>query len=290
MKIKGRDKIQYQLFLIPAVVLFTVFVMVPLVMCFVYSFTNYTVGKPLEFVGLKNYIAALKDDLVVDSIGFTLLFAVVTTVGITVLALILAIAFTKNCYTGKLQRAVLYFPSCISLMVAGYAWRNLMASGGEGLINRIIMLFGGEAVGWLSSPFWAKMGIFIVALWIDLGWCATLFYAYIQSIDESLYEVALMEGANAFQKAWYVTIPLIWPSVMINLTLLLSQGLKVYEIPQALTTGGPMRTTYTMTHAILVRGITEWEFGIASATGVIIFLMTAVLCAIQLKLGEKKEG
>lgn len=289
MKISRSDKIIYRLFTLPAVLLFTVFVIAPLVLCVIYSFTDYTVGKAASFVGIKNYIEVFQDEIVLESIGFTLLFAGITTVVITVLALILAILFTRDSYTGKLQRALFYFPSCISLMVAGYAWRNLMASDASGLINRILSVFGLGPVGWLSDPLWAKVGVIIVAVWIDLGWCATLFYAYIQSIDASFYEVARLEGANAFQKARYVTIPMIWPSIVINLMLLLSQGLKVYEIPQSLTKGGPMTSTYTVTHAILVRGVTEWDFGVASATGVLVFLLTTVLCMIQMRLTEGKE-
>ncbi len=289
MKISRSDKIIYRLFTLPAVLLFTVFVIAPLILCVIYSFTDYTVGKAASFVGIKNYIEVFQDEIVLESIGFTLLFAGITTVVITVLALILAILFTRDSYTGKLQRALFYFPSCISLMVAGYAWRNLMASDTSGLINRILSVFGLGPVGWLSDPLWAKVGVIIVAVWIDLGWCATLFYAYIQSIDASFYEVARLEGANAFQKARYVTIPMIWPSIVINLMLLLSQGLKVYEIPQSLTKGGPMTSTYTVTHAILVRGVTEWDFGVASATGVLVFLLTTVLCMIQMRLTEGKE-
>lgn len=290
MKRKRSDKIIYQLFTLPAVLLFTVFVMAPLVLCVIYSFTDYTVGKEMTFVGLKNYFEVFKDDIVIGSIGYTLQFAVISTVGITVLALILAILFTKDSHTGKLQRAVFYFPSCISLMVAGYAWRNLMTSDPAGLINQVLAIFHFGPVKWLADPTWAKVGVMIVAIWIDLGWCAMLFYAYIQSVDASLYEVARLDGANAFQKAWYVTIPMIRPSIIVNLTLLLSQGLKVYEVPQALTKGGPMTSTYTITHAILVRGVTEWDFGIASATGVFVFILTTVLCILQLKLTEKKEG
>lgn len=290
MERKRRDKIIYQLFTLPAVLLFTVFVMAPLALCIIYSFTDYTVGKKMTFVGLKNYFEVFKDDIVVGSISYTIQFAVISTISITVLALILAILFTKESHTGKLQRAMFYFPSCISLMVAGYAWRNLMTSDADGLVNRVLAIFHCGPIQWLSDPFWAKVAIMIVAIWIDLGWCAMLFYAYIQSVDESLYEVAKLDGANAFQKAWYITIPMIRPSIIVNLTLLLSQGLKVYEIPQALTKGGPMTSTYTVTHAILVRGVTEWDFGIASATGVFVFILTTVLCILQLKLTEKKEG
>ncbi len=283
-----RAHLQYQLFILPAFLLFTVFVIAPLVLCIFYSFTDYSVGKAVSFVGLKNFGAVIRDSMVRDSIGFTLVFAVVTTIVITILALVLAILFTKPCYTGKLQRAIFYFPSCISLMVAGYAWRNLLASDKSGLINQIIMRFGGKPIQWLSTPLGAQISVILVAIWIDLGWCATLFFTYIQSIDQDLYEVAILEGANAFQKAWYVTIPMIWPAVVVNLTLLLSQGLKVYEIPQSLTQGGPMKATYTITHAILVRGVTEWDFGTASATGVVIFLITTVLCILQMKLAERE--
>ena len=117
-----------------------------------------------------------------------------------------------------------------------------------------------------------------------------LFYAYIQAIDPALYEVARLEGANGFQKARYVTVPMIVPAIAVNLTVLLSQGLKVYEIPQSLTKGGPVTATYTMTHAILVRGVTEWKFGEASAIGVLVLIITAVLCLLQIKFMEKGEA
>ncbi|WP_077533642.1 carbohydrate ABC transporter permease [Massiliimalia massiliensis] len=289
MKNRLRNKISYQIFMLPAFLLFTVFTVVPLIMCLVYSFTNYSSHREMDFVGLENYIKAFQDELVRNSIGYTLVFTIVTTLGITALSLIVAILFARDSHTGGFQRAVFYFPSCISLMVAGYAWRSFFASDENGLINKIICFFGGNQVGWLSDSTAAQIAVIIVAIWFDLGWCAVLFYAYIQSIDPSLYEVAKLDGANGFQKAWYVTIPMIVPAIAVNLTVLLSQGLKVYEIPQSLTKGGPVTATYTMTHAILVRGVTEWKFGEASAIGVLVLIITAVLCLLQIKFTEKGE-
>lgn len=290
MKMSLKQKISYQIFMLPAVLFFTVFTVVPLLMCLVYSFTNYSANKQMDFVGIENYIKVFEDDLIRGSIGFTLAYTIITTVGITVLSLILAIVFARDSHTGALQRAIFYFPSCISLMVAGFAWKNFFSADANGLINKIIEAFGGSTISWLSNPFAAQIAVIIVALWFDLGWSAVLFYAYIQSIDPSLYEVAKLDGANAVQKACYVTVPMIMPAIAVNLTVLLSQGLKVYEIPQALTKGGPVTATYTMTHAILVRGVTEWKFGEASAVGVVVLIITAVLCLLQIKLTEKGEA
>jgi raffinose/stachyose/melibiose transport system permease protein len=293
MKLRTKDKIIYEMFLLPSVLLFTVFIIIPLIMCVVYSFTDYSIysiGKTMNFTGASNYIKALQDEVVRGSIGFTLIFAGITTVLITVLALVLAILFSVRSYTGSFQRALFYFPSCISLMVSGYAWRLLFSSDVNGLINQVIEWLGGSPIAWLSNSMAARIAVILVAVWVDLGWCAVLFYSYIQSIDPSLDEVAMIEGANPFQKAWYITIPMIAPAITINLTVLLSQGLKVYEIPQALTKGGPVTATYTITHAILVRGVTEWKFGLASAIGVIILIMTAVLSLLQIKISERGEA
>lgn len=284
-----RDSIAYMLFLLPALLVFSVFVIAPLIVCVGESFTDYTIGQPISFVGLSNYISAFKDSIFQAGMGFTLLYTFVTTVVITVLALILAIVFSKPCYTSGIQRVIFYFPSCISLMVAGYAWRYLLASDSEGLVNIILGLVGIDNVCWLSDPTAARFSVFMVAVWMDLGWCGVLFLGYIQSIPEDLYEVARLEGANQFQQAIHITIPMIMPSITINLTVLLAQGLKVYELPQSLTKAGPANATLTITHALLSRGVTEWRFGLASAFGVIILIMTSVLCFLQIRLTERYE-
>lgn len=284
-----REDHQFYLFLLPAVAIFTLFVVVPLVMCMGQSFTNYTIGKPLQFVGFKNYLSAFRDPIFQDGFSYTILYTVVTTILLTLLGIVIAIVFSQKCYFSSLQRIVLYFPSCISLMVAGFVWRYLLSSDVDGLVNMLLGLLGLPSVNWLSGATEAKIATLIVGIWVDLGWCGVLFLSYIQAIPQDLYMVAHLEGATQFQQARYITIPLITPAITINLTVMLAQGLKVYELPQALTKGGPMTVTNTITHALLTRGVTEWQFGLASAFGIIIFLMTAVLSFLQIKLTERFE-
>ena len=292
MRIRSRtvDTAKYLAFLLPAVVLYTTFTIVPLVMCIRNSFTDYSATSTGAFVGLENYIAAFRDPLIVQGFGFTVLYTAVTTLFITLFALALAIVFSRSFYTGGFVRAAFYFPSCVALMAIGYAWRYLLSSDSDGLVNMILNKVGFPSVLWLSDPTAARLAVIIVAIWIDLGWCATLFYAYIQSIPPELYEAARLDGATVFQQSRHITVPMIMPSIVINLTVLLAQGLRVYELPQALTKGGPATATNTITHALLTRGVTEWKFGRASAIGVIILVMTTVLCMIQMKLLERKGG
>lgn len=284
-----QEDVQYHLFLVPALAVFTLFVIVPLLLCIGQSFTNYSIAEPLRFVGLQNYLSAFRDPIFQDGFSFTLLYTFITTIVLTVLGLILAIVFSKPCHTSGLQRIIMYFPACISLMVAGFAWRYLLSSDAEGLINILLGKIGIEPVYWLSGMTEAKISVILVGIWIDLGWCGVLFLSYIQAIPEDMYEVAHLEGANQIQQAWYITIPMIMPAITINLTVLLAQGLKVYELPQALTRGGPMTETSTITHALLTRGVTEWQFGLASAFGVIILVLTAVLSYLQISLTERLE-
>jgi len=288
---KLKKNLQFELFLIPALFFYTLFIIVPLFQGFGYSVTNLHIKtRATDFVGLKNFIDILGDDIIKNSISFTFMYTLATVVLVTAAAIPLALVFDANSHTKNLQRAIFYFPSCVSALIMGFTWRYLLSSDDGGFVNSIIInVFHGHSVNWLSDPVIAQLSNVLVCIWIASGWNATIYLAYLQSIPHEYYEAAYIDGASYIQRVRHITLPLLAPAMTISVMTLLTGGLKLYELPYALTDGGPMRVTHTFTHAIVVRGITEGNYGRASALAVVLFIIIMVFTYVQVSVMSKRE-
>jgi raffinose/stachyose/melibiose transport system permease protein len=158
------------------------------------------------------------------------------------------------------------------------------------ILNKVLhTLFHVGSQPWLSDPMLAKLSIIIVAAWAGVGWHAVLYLAFLQSIPKDYFEAAAIDGASKFQQIRYITLPLLAPAMTISVMLLLTGGLKVFEIPLALTKGGPGFETNTITQVIVLRGITEARFGLASAMSIVFFLIVLLIAYFQVTMMQKRE-
>lgn len=283
--------LQYELFLLPILIVYTLFTIFPLLRSFMLSLTDFN-GYSLDynFVGFKNYIKLFSDDAIVSGISFTLIFALGTTLLITVLAIPLALLLDRPFLTRNVHRAIFFFPSIPSGLLLAFIWGFILSPVGSGVLNTILKnVFRMGPQPWLSDPVLAKISTIIVATWASTGWHAVLYLAFLQSIPRDYYEAASIDGANRWQLTRYITLPLLAPAMTVSVMLLLTGGLKVFEIPFALTKGGPGFETHTITQVIVLRGISETQFGLASAMSVVFFLIVLVIAYFQVTLMQKRE-
>lgn len=283
--------LQYELFLLPILIVYTLFTIFPLLRSFMLSLTDFN-GYSLDynFVGFKNYIKLFSDDAIVSGISFTLIFALGTTLLITVLAIPLALLLDRPFLTRNVHRAIFFFPSIPSGLLLAFIWGFILSPVGSGVLNTILKnVFRMGPQPWLSDPVLAKVSTIIVATWASTGWHAVLYLAFLQSIPRDYYEAASIDGANRWQLTRYITLPLLAPAMTVSVMLLLTGGLKVFEIPFALTKGGPGFETHTITQVIVLRGISETQFGLASAMSVVFFLIVLVIAYFQVTLMQKRE-
>jgi len=282
--------LQYQLFFLPIIVVYSVFTMYPLLKTWLLSFTNFDGYNPnYKFIGIKNYVAIFYDEAILSALSFTLLYTVLSVVLTTVVAIPLAIVLNMNTYTKNLQRSVFFFPSVMSGLLIGYVWGYIFSPLESGVLNTFLTsVLGLEPVSWLSDPTLSRLSSVIVHVWAIAGWHAVLYLAFMQSIPKDYYEAASIDGATALQRVRFITIPLLRNAMAVSVMLILTGSLKVYEIPFALTNGGgPGYTNYTITQVTILRGISELQMGKAAAMSIVFFLMVMAFTFLQFHTMQK---
>lgn len=288
---KFTRQLQFQSFLLPVIVVYTLFTIYPLLKSLFLSFTNFGGYTNIyDFVGFKNYAQIFVDDAILSAISYTLLFTFSKTLLVTVLAIPLAMILDQNFITRNLHRAIFFFPSIPSGLLLAYIWGFILAPIGSGVLNTILkQLFNIGSQPWLSDPILAKLSTIFVATWAITGWHAVLYLAFLQSIPKDYYEAASIDGANRFQQTRFITLPLLAPAMTVSVMLLLTGGLKVFEIPFALTKGGPGFETLTVTQVIVQKGITETQYGLASAMSIVFFLIVLAIAIFQVTMMQRRE-
>ena len=291
MKAKLRKELPYLLFILPAFIVYTVLTVIPLAQTLGLSFTNwdgYSMSN-LSFTGLKNFKMVLADRSMKTALLNTCFYSIVFPLVTTVFAIPLSLVLNSGMKTKNLQRAVFFFPSVPSAIILGYLWAYILSPTGNGLLNKLLGLFGINPVMWLAVPKWAMFSVLLVNLWSVVGWHACIYLAQLQSIPTEYYEAANVDGATAWQKFRYITFPMLASAMTVSVMLLLLNSMKLYDLPFALTSGGPGTSTTLVSQIIIKTGFVEKSYGKATAMSTILFVFIAIVSVIQLKLMKKRE-
>lgn len=287
-----RKKIYKGYFTVPAVLLYTLLFMVPVVLNFVYSFTNWNAirmtGETAKFIGFDNYIKIFQNPELVSVIVRTLFFAVVTTVFKNVIGFLLALAFNEGLKTKNILRAIFFLPAMLSPLIIGLIFGSIFMK--NGFANQFLTAIGLEEMtkAWLTTKDTALGTTMFVEIWRQVGFNMVIYLAGLQLIDKGYYEAAAVDGANKRQQLIYITLPRMIPSLIINLLLALSQGLKAFDIVFVLTGGGPNGAT-ELINTLVFREFGKKLYGMSSAYGVILFIITAVAGLLVLKIKDSKD-
>ena len=284
MKVKLRKEL-------PAFIVYTILTVIPLVQTLGLSFTNwdgYSMSH-LSFTGLKNFRLVFADRSMKTALLNTCFYSIVFPLVTTVFAIPLSLVLNSGMKTKNLQRAVFFFPSVPSAIILGYLWAYILSPTGNGLLNKLLGLFGIHPVMWLAVPKWAMFSVLLVNLWSVVGWHACIYLAQLQSIPTEYYEAANVDGATAWQKFRYITFPMLASAMTVSVMLLLLNSMKLYDLPFALTSGGPGTSTTLVSQIIIKTGFVEKSYGKATAMSAIFFVFIAVISVIQLKLMKKRE-
>lgn len=286
-----REASANQLFLVPIAAVFIVLFVIPLGQTFYWSLTDFTgYSTDVNLVGLANYQVILTDPSMLAGLTFTLMFAVGTTVLITCCAIPLALAFNRRFVGRNVVRSLFFFPAIPSMAVLGLVWTYILSPLGSGVLNSVLeSLFGIGPYPWLANATLAQISVIVVGVWGGAGWHAMLYLAYLQSIPSEYYEVATIDGASRRQQFLYITLPLLTPAIVISQFLLVTGGLKVFDLPFTLTGGGPGFATYTITQSIITSGVGQGRYGLASALAVLFTVAVAVLAIGQLLISRRVE-
>lgn len=277
-------------FVVPILIVFVVLYLIPMVQSIYYSFTDFNgyVATP-KFIGFTNYIRIWADSSMLSALGFTLFYAVATTVLVTALAIPLALILNRRFVGRGFVRSIFFFPAVPSVAILGLVWGFMLNPLGSGAINSIVGYLGMAPIPWLSDQTLAPISVVLVALWTQTGWHAMLYLAYLQSLPSDIFEAAKIDGANRWQEFKSLTLPLLTPAITVSQLLLLTSGLKVYDLPFTLTKGGPGFATRTLTQSIIENGIAQSDIGKASALGVLFLIAVGLIIVAQLALSRRLE-
>lgn len=227
------------LFILPAFLIYLLFSIVPFLYTVFYSFTDYTDMNPvnLHFVGISNYLKVFHTPLMTTAIKNSVIYAILLTSFQTILALPLAVVLDKKLKTRNLLRAVYFFPAVFSSLIIGYLWNFIMSSSDYGLVNNLFHRMGLETFNFFTANR-ALFSVIFTQVWQWTGWAMVIYLANLQSISKDLYEAADIDGTSGLQRFFYITLPLMCPSVKIIVVTGLIGGMKVFDIIYSMTSGG----------------------------------------------------
>ncbi|MFN8449978.1 MAG: sugar ABC transporter permease [Anaerolineae bacterium] len=289
---KNRDQREQALvgylFVLPDLIGLIVFIIGPMLLAFVISFSDWRLTGVPEFVGIKNYEIILKDPKFGASLGRTILYTIGYVPVVYTLSLGLAVLLTRKVRGNTFFRTLYFMPIAMSMVVAGVIWR-FMFDPGNGLINDIFRSVGLPALQWTGNVQSAMVSVLIVSVWKSAGYFMIILLAGIQDIPSDYIEAAQIDGANRWQIFRRVIMPLLKPTSFFVIVILSINALQAFDQIYVMTRGGPAQATYTLLMYIYEKGFREWNFGYAAAMAVVLFAMIFVLTLIQVRFFRSTE-
>lgn len=276
------------LLIVPALALYFVFVVYPLFGGIFYSMTDWDgVRRTFHFIGLQNYINIMHDKFVLEPMRNTFIYAFFNTIFLNILGLLMAIGAESVRRGRNIFRALLYIPSVLSAILVGFVFNFIFDKSIGALGQQLgIEVMANNLLG--SKSFALAMGI-LVTSWKSAGWYMVVYIAGLHNIDQSLYDAASVDGVTGWKRFWYVTFPLLAPSVTINMVLAVERSFKQYDLMYALTGGGPGRASELISMTIYNESFTNKRAGYGTALGVILFLIIVAITLFQMKVLRKRE-
>lgn len=278
-------------FMIPALAFFIVFWIYPVLQLFYYSVTDFNgINYNFNFIGLKNYARIFKNGTVFNSLKITVIYAAITVVLSNLIGLAMAIALNTRIHWKGFFRTAAFFPTLFSAIVVGFIWSYVYMPT-NGMIANLITLFGGNGSTFnpLGNFHTALLAIAIVEVWKGFGTTMIIYLAGLQTVDESVLEAGRIDGCNEWQLTRLVKLPMIRPTITINVILAIINGLKAFDYSFIMTNGGPGRSTKTLMFQIYEIAFTDQKMGRASAFSVVAFLFIIIVTMILLVFMNKRE-
>ena len=268
------------LFYLPAILLFLGFTIYPLVNGFILSLSNWNGYSPSRsFIGLGNYFRLASDPVFHNTLINTFIYGFGSTILQQVLGLSLALALDRAIRGRNVARAIIYLPVLVSPVVMGTMY-YLLFSYDNGGLNDIVVALGGSKIAWLSQAGTSVAIIVLVNSVQFVGIAMVIYLAGLQSIPTVYYEASQLDGADAWQQFTQITVPLLQPAFATSVVLNLIGGLKLFDVIQVLTGGGPGYATNSVSTLIGKAYFDNQSAGYASAMGIVLFIIIAVLTLI----------
>jgi len=274
-------------FSLPWIIGFLVFMAGPIVVSLYYSFTEFNLFQPPQWVGLKNYVSLFSDDRFLHSMFNTAYLAIIGVPLGLALALLVALALNFPVRGQPLYRAIVYLPAIVPVVTATYLWRWVF-NAQYGYLNQLLSHVGLPQPDWLEEPFWTKPAVIIIMLW-GIGGTTVIYLAALQQVPQQLLEAAAVDGANTWQRFWNVTWPTLTPVTLFQLILGIIGALQIFAPTYLLTqsrlspaNGGPGDSLLTYAMYLFQNAFIFLKMGQAAAMAWILFVVIGGLTALIL--------
>jgi len=272
-----RRLLEIALFAGPAVLVYVLFVLVPIGLAAYYSVFRWNGLEPLtDFVGLDNYVRAFTDPVFLGALGHNAFFVVMSLVVQLPVALAVALLLNRKMRGRTAFRTIVFIPYVLSEVIAGVTWLLILQP--DGLMDRVLegVGLGGLVQLWLADRTVVLWTVLAVISWKYIGLAIILFLAGLQGVPEELHEAASIDGASWWQVQRRITLPLLGPTIRIWMFLSIIGSLQLFDMVWVMTGGGPANASNTMATYMIDRGFRRSQFGYGSAVAVILFVVSLV--------------
>ena len=278
-----RETISAYLFLLPSLIFFVTFVVVPMFICVYYSFTDYGLGGVKGFAGLSNYIKLFQDPIFHRGFLNTVLMVVVAVPSVTAFSLWVSSAIYKmHSIPRSFFRCVFYLPVVTGSVAITVVWKWILDPY-NGILNQLI---GTDGYNWLGESRTALACIILILFTTSIGQPIVLYVAALGNVDNSIIEAAQVDGATKLQVFWKVKWPAIMPTTLYVLVITTINSFQCFALIQLMTKGGPMNSTMTIMYQVYYAAYTLYDLGYANAIGVVLAIIIAIFSALQFKLAK----
>ncbi|KAF6616514.1 sugar ABC transporter permease [Paenibacillus polymyxa] len=279
------------IFILPSLILYTLFVIVPTLGSVYLSFTSWNgISEDIRFIGFANFVEIWNSPRVHNALKNTLIMTISLVILENIAAIAMALMVDRIRWFKNLFRSIFYFPTLLSGIVMGFVWAMIL-NYNFGVVNKILdtVGLGSWAVDWLGDPKYAMLSIILSTVWKGAGYYMIIYLAGLQGIPADLSEAASIDGANGWQQFRYITFPLLAGSMTVCMVLSMISALKIFDQIAVMTDGGPGFATETLTYIIYKVGFGELRQGFGTALAMVLFVIILIITVIQVKILRKRE-
>ena len=287
MKLKISDlfnkpSVAGMLFILPAIVGTFIFIVVPTIASFALSFADWDLLNEIKYVGLSNYYEIFTDKVFVKILINTFVYSISVTVLAVIIPLILACILNSKIWFKEFYKTAYFIPFVTPMIVSAIVWEWIFDPN-IGLLNKVLQVH----INWLYDPHWAMPALILVSVWKLIGYNMIIFLSGFSGISNSMFEAAKIDGANPVETFFYVTIPLLSPTIFFVVIITAVSSFQIFDLIYLMTQGGPLDSTNVLVYAIYKNAFEYFNAGKASAIAYVLFVIILVLTLLQWNMRKK---
>jgi len=284
---RRREELTAWLFISPIVLGILIFQFYPTLFSLYISFTQWNLLSPPKWIGVANYVTLFTTDrFFKNTMSNTITYAAWTVIAGLVLGLFFAVLLNQEIRGKYLYRAIYFVPVVAPTVAVALLWQVLYDPN-FGVFNGLLRMVGVHGPNWLGSTAWAMRSIIFEAIWAGLGFTILIFLAGLQGISQEYYEAAEIDGANAVQKFFFITMPLLSPTTFFLLVTGVIGSFQVFDIPFVMTGGGPANATQMVVMYLYNNAFTIQKMGLASAVAFMVFVVIIILTFLNFRISKR---